>query len=238
MTLVACSSTSEKKEQAELHLNIGTAHLTKGHYPQALRELLLAEELDPSNPTVQNNLGLAYFVRNELAKAEEHLKRALELNNDYSDARNNLGRVYIEQGLYDSAIRELNIVTKDLVYPSPEKAYVNLGLAYLKKNDPRTAKNVLQKAIEANNKFCTSHNYYGQALLELREYSSAASSFETALSLCKNDYDEAHYYSGVSYYKLGNKEKAEARLNEVIKLYPNSDYRKKAVSMLKLINKD
>jgi len=235
VSLGGCSSTQEKKEQAELHLRIGTAHLTKGHYPQALQELLTAEELDPENEIIQNNLGLAYYVRNEFQLAEQHFKKAIAINPKYSDAKNNLGRVYTETGLYDSAVQVLTEVTKDLVYPTPEKAFVNLGLVHMKLSDYQAAKSDFQKAIEANNKFCTAYNYYGQSLFHLGQYELAQSAFDNALQLCKNNYDEAHYYSALNYYKMGLKEKAVARLNEVIHLYPSSEYSKKATDMLKLI---
>lgn len=231
----ACSSSQEKKERAELHLRIGTAHLTKGHYPQALQELLVAEELDPENETIQNNLGLAYYVRGEYPLAEKHLKKALSLNPSYSDAKNNLGRVYIEMGLYDSAIKVLTEVTKDLVYPSPEKAFINLGIVHMRRSDFQAARAAFLKSIEANNKFCAGYNYYGQALYNLNQFALAQSAFENALQLCKNNYDEAHYYSALSAYKLGQREKAVARFNEVIRLYPASDYSKKASSMLQII---
>jgi len=236
--LVGCASSGNKKEKAELHLRIGTSHLTQGHYPLALQELLEAEKLDPENEVVQNNLGLAYFVRNQYEAAEKHFHRALELNPKYSDARNNLGRVYTENGQYDTAIKTLTEVTRDLLYNTPEKAYVNLGIVYLKKNEIRTAKTTFEKAIEANNKYCISYNFYGQALFQLRDFSNAQSAFQTALELCKNDYDEAHYFSGLSLYKMGEKEKAIARMNEVIQRYPSSEYSKKAVSMLTIMTKE
>ncbi|MDZ4676451.1 MAG: tetratricopeptide repeat protein [Oligoflexia bacterium] len=235
MGLISCSSSSLRKEQAQLHLKIGTSHLMKGHYPQALKVLLEAEKLDPEDPVIQNNLGLAYFVRKEYELALTHMNKALQLNPKYSDARNNLGRVYIELTRYDAAILELNTVTKDLTYPTPEKAYVNLGLAHLKKNDTNHALQSFKKAMEANNRFCPGHNYYGQALFQLQKYEAAADAFENALKLCNNNYDEAHYYTGLCYYKLGQREKAKARLEEVVKLYPDSEYSGKAKSMLKII---
>ena len=69
----------------------------------------------------------------------------------------------------------------------------------------------------------------------MQKYEAAIDSFDSALKLCNNNYDEAHYFSGLSYFKAGKPEKAEARLEEVIKLYPDSEYAAKAKDMLKLI---
>jgi type IV pilus assembly protein PilF len=230
----ACAS-SKKKELAGLHLKIGTGYLVKGHSPQAISELGIAANLDPDNPVIQNNLGLAYFIRKEYELAQQHLTKALDLNDGYSDARNNLGRLYIELARYDAAISELNRVIKDLTYPSPEKAFVNLGLAHLKKGDTNAALSNFRRSIEANTKFCPGHNYYGQALFQLQKYDAAIDSFETALQLCNNKYDEPHYFSALTYFKTGQKEKAQARLEEVISAYPQSEYSQKARAMLKII---
>ncbi len=233
--ILGCGSGSLKREQADLHLQIGTGHLLKGHYPQALAELQEAERLDPDSALIQNNLGLAYFMGKHLELAQQHLYKALVLNPKYSDARNNYGRLFIELTRYDDAITELTQVTKDLTYSNPEKAFVNLGLAYLKKGEIKTALNNFKKSLEANNRFCPGHNYYGQALFQLQKYHEAIESFETALRLCNNHYDEAHYFSALSYFKIGQREKAIARLQEVSKLYPESEYAPKAQAMLKIL---
>lgn len=232
--VVGCASSS-KKEESLVYLKLGTTQLIQGNYQQALSSLIQAEQLNSDDPIVQNNLGLAYFVRKEFVRAETHLRKAIDLNPKYTDARNNLGRVHIELTRYDEAIAELGEVIKDLSYTTVEKGYVNLGLAYIKKGEPSKALVQLKKGIDANRKFCPAHNYYGEALFGLQKYQEAAESFETALKLCNNNYEEAHYNSGLSYYKIGQKEKAKARLEEVVKLYPESEVAGKARAMLKII---
>ncbi|MCC6278176.1 MAG: tetratricopeptide repeat protein [Oligoflexia bacterium] len=230
-----CSSAGVKKEKAQLHLRIGTQNLMKGFYPQALKELIEAEKHDPEDPVIQNNLGLAYFVRKEFDRAQIHISKAVQLNPNYTDARNNLGRVFIEMAKYDSAIQELLLVGKDLTYPQPEKAMVNLGIAYMKKGEQVQAQEAFRKALESNGSFCPAHNYFGQSLFKAQKFAEASQAFESALQNCGNKYDEAHYFSGLTYYKLGQKEKAVARLEEVVKNYPTSEYATKAKSMLKII---
>ncbi len=235
ISIAGCGTSTLKREQANLHLEIGTGHLIKGHFPQALHELQLAEELDPNNAMIQNNLGLAYFVRKNYDLAQKHISRALVLEPKYSDARNNYGRLFIELARYDDAIAELKIVTKDLTYNNPEKALVNLGLAYLKKGDFNTALDNFKRSLETNNKFCPSHNYLGQVLFQTQKYQSALEAFDTALKLCNNRYDEPHYYGALSLFKLGYRDRGIARLEEVIKFYPESDYSIQAQSMLKIM---
>lgn len=237
LALVSCATTSTKdRELAKYRLRIGTAYLETGDYPAALRELLLAEKLDPKNEMIQNNLGLTYFFRERYDLAAEHLKRAVELKPTFTEARNNYARVLIEQAKYEEALKELKTVLDDLTYSDPAKAWVNVGLAYFNKGDFAQAKNALATAIQIDRNHCLGQTLYGRSLLELGELTAAARALDNAVVVCRpSKFDEPHYYSGLTYYKLGKTSAAIARLEEVIKLYPQGQYAKKAESMLKLM---
>src|SRR5690348_9269132 len=90
--LMSCVS-EDKTHEADLHLQIGSGHLSQGHYPEAIRELRISESLNPDNPVLQNNMAIALYARNRFADAETHFLKALDLKPDYTDARNNLGRL-------------------------------------------------------------------------------------------------------------------------------------------------
>ena len=239
LSLAACSSLSQSdSDLAKLHLSLGTSQLQSGNYPQALEELLKAQELDSSNEVVQNNLGLAYFVRDRFDLAEIHVRKALAINPQYSDARNNLSRILIERGLYSEAATEARTVTLDLTYPFPEKPLVNLGMAYFKLKNFTAAKATLLKALENQRDNCLANSYYGRSLFELHETSKASDALDKAVGFCeRSQFDEPHYYSGLAYFELGQKEKAEARLEELIKLYPQGKYSDKAKSMLETMKR-
>ncbi len=232
----SCASSQKNKERAVLLLRSGTGYLTQGLYPAALRELLSAAELDPSNPIIQNNLGLAYFVREKFDLAEKHVSRAIQLDSKYTDARNNHGRVLIELGQYEEAKAQLQNVLADLTYPEPEKAWFNFGLLYFRQGQFDAAKDKFAEGIRTNRQHCLSQTYYGRSLLELKDFDRAATALDAAVGLCKNSQnDEPHYYSGISYYKLGRTDKAVARMEEVMRLYPKGHYAKKAESMLQIM---
>jgi len=235
----ACSSISaESEETAKLHLRMGTSHLNNENYPQALTELLTAQELDPANPVIQNNLGLAYFFRERYDLAENHIRRALKLVPKYSDARNNLSRVLIERGRYDEAITEAQTVIQDLTYASPEKPLINLGMAQFKLLQFETARKTFQKALDFQRDNCLAHSYYGRSLFELKDYTRASEALDRAAGFCQRaQYDEPQYYGALSYYQMGQKPKAEARFESLLKLYPNGRYTDKAKTMLETIRR-
>lgn len=238
LTTSCASFDAEKKEQAELHLKLGTAFYQNGNLPYALRELLKAEELDSKNPLIQNNLGLIYFTREKFDLSVEHFKNALSLDPKFTDARNNLSRVYIEQKKYTEAERELTLVLNDLTYGNAEKGYINLGLSHFNQNKFEAAKSAFLKALEYNKENCISLSFYGRCFFETKNYAIAASTLDRAIEQCsKIDFDEPHYYSAVAYYRLGQKDKSIARFKELTRMYPQGKYKEKAQAMLELINK-
>lgn len=238
LALLMCACVSaHRKEEALLHLQVGSSFLREGRYPDALRELLLAEKADPSNPIVQNNLGLVYFIREKNELAEKHLQKAIDLQSNYTDALNNHARVLIEMKKYDRAVSELQKVLKDLTYSEGDKALTNLGLAYFRQGKYNEAKKYTSQAIRLNRNSCLAYTLYGRSQLELGEFNPAANSLDAAVVICKPaSFDEPHYFSGLAYDKAGDKQKAIARLEEVIRLYPAGKYTRKAQAMLNLIS--
>ncbi|MGZ3745109.1 MAG: tetratricopeptide repeat protein [Pseudobdellovibrionaceae bacterium] len=217
---------------------MGSSQFENGNYPAALSDLLKAEELDPTNPAVQNNLGLVYFMRQRLDLAEKHLRRALSLNKKYSDARNNLVSILIEEGKFQEAEKEVLLVIDDLTYPSVDKAYINLGLAQFNQKNYTQSKESFLHAINFSRSNCVANTYYGRSFFEMNDYDNASAALDTAIGFCQRSlYDEPHYYSALTYYRLGNKEKAMARFSEIVKLYPEGKYREKSRAMLEMLRK-
>jgi tetratricopeptide (TPR) repeat protein len=233
--LAACSTANKDVKKAKLHFELGTAQLESGNYPEALQELLTADSMDPENPYILNQLGLAYFVRDKFLEAQQQILRSLKIKPDYTDARNNLARVLISMGKNDDAISELEKVLKDLTYTTPEKAHTNLGIAYMNKESFEKSKKSFSTAIQINRTFCPAYNYYGQTLFRNKEYEKAIQIFDSAAKQCDQLPSEIQYYGALSYYKIGQLDKAIARFEEVIKEYPETEIAHKSENMLKII---
>lgn len=236
--LTSCATSSQDEGKASLYLQIGNDLAAQGNYPEALINLIKADQLAPNNPVIQNSLGMLYFQREKYNTAEEYISKSVKAQPQYTDARTNLGRVYIAQGKYNKAIVEIKKALKDLTYNQQEKAQTNLGLAYLRTNKYLEAKKELHGAIKLNKDYCPAYNYYGQTLMKLKDYESAGGVFDRAIKVCQNTPEEVHFLSGLSYYQMGKKEKALIRLKEVSKLYPASEYAEKSRSLLKVIEQD
>ena len=234
---LGCATTSKgDRERAMLHLQIGTGFLSKGQYPAAMSELLKAEELDPDNALVLNNLGLAFFVRGKMKPAEEKFRKAVRLEPKFSDAKNNLGRVLLETDRQAEALKVLHEVEGDLTYSYPEKTLSNLGMAYFGQGQYTKAEEYLARSLEVRRQSCTTANYYGRTLLEMKRLAQSAMVLDQAIEFCRTEhFEEPLYFSAMSYFSLGEKEKSRARLEELLKDYPKSKYVAKAKGMLELL---
>lgn len=234
---IGCSTADkERKERAGLHLQIGTGYLERGLYPQAMTELTKAEQLDNENPFILNNLGITYYLRGRLRQAEAKFREVVRREPNFSEAKNNLARVLIDQNRLDEAIKILHEVEGDLRYPSPEKTLSNLGMAYFEKGEYKKAEEYLANSMQIRRESCTTANFYGRTLLELKRPKQSASVLDQAIEFCRpTKFEEPLYFSAMSYFSLGEKEKSRARLQELLKVYPQSKYVTKAKGMLELL---
>lgn len=226
----------ETQERAALHMQIGTGYLAKGQYPQAMSELLRAEEMDPRNPYILNNLGIAYYVRGRHKQAEVKFREALKLEPQFSDAKNNLARALIDQKRYAEAIKFLQEVEGDLTYQYPEKTLSNMGMAYFELGQYKRAGDYLERSMQIRRDSCTTAAYYGRALYEAKKIRESAQILDQAIEYCRTSkFEDPLYFSAMSYFSLGEKEKTRARIDELLKEYPKSKYVAKAKGMLELL---
>lgn len=235
--LAGCAThKAEDRQRAVYHLQIGSGHLNKGNFPEALAEFMTADHLDPDNIQVKNQLGLAYFLRGKFELAEKNFRSALMLNPKFTEARNNLGRTLIELKRNEEAINELKIASKDMLYVEPEKTLANLGLAYFNRGNYVDAEKNFFESLKLRRKNCMALSYYGRSLYELSSFEKAAESLDQAITVCKSSkFEDPYYFSALSYVKIGQREQAVARLEEGLGAYPNGQFAARARSMLELL---
>lgn len=236
LTLISCASNEKDKELAYSHFKLGVTLISQNQKAKGLEQLLIAKELDPENALILNHLGLAYYFHNEYEHSIIALKDALSKNPNYSEAHNNLGRIYIDIRDYKQAQEHLNKAASDLTYPHKDKVWLNLGLSWFFQNQYKMSETYFLKSISANRNNCLAYNYYGRAQVEMENFTKAARALDQAIFHCqKKGFDEPHYYSAISFFRLGYKRKAMARLQEGIKKFPTGPNREKIDEMMNLM---
>ncbi len=236
LLLSSCATNEDNPKVAYSHFKIGVNLLAKNKREQALEQLLIARDLDPKNPLILNHLGMAYYFMKEYEHAIISLKNAISEDPNYSEAHNNLGRVYIDIKNFHGAQIHLNKAAADLTYANKDKVWLNLGLNYFFQRNYKASESYFLKSISMNRQNCLAYNYYGRAQVELEKFKKAAKALDQAIYHCrKKGFDEPHYYSAISFFRLGYKAKAIARLQEGRKKFPKGPNRKKIDEMIALM---
>ena len=79
----------------------------------------------------------------------------------------------------------------------------------------------MARSLEIRRQSCTTADYYGRTLLEMKHLAQSAQVLDQAIEFCRPEkFEEPLYFSAMSYFSLGEKEKARARIEELLKEYP------------------
>ena len=128
--------------------NIGNIYKAKNTLPKAIEYYQKAIKFEPTNSTYLNNLGDSYRLTGDLKKAKETLLKSLEVDTNGMLTHFNLGILYQTEENFQKAIdsfqKSLNI------NPFYTEAYYQLANTHLKANNKESAKQFIEKAIQAD----------------------------------------------------------------------------------------
>ncbi len=141
-------------------------------------------------------------------EAEKAVRKAIGVDPELRPAKQLLAVILIEQKKYDEAIAILRPLAEDIVYKTPELAWYHLGGAYLEKNDPDKALEVLEKALALKPNWCWAEYRMGAAYEKKGNLNKAEEllkrSVERPDPIC-NKLQEAWEALGRVHEKLGQK---------------------------------
>ena len=193
--LVACGRGPASPDEARLahsQYELGADDFHNGRYRSALGHVEKALELDHEHAEAAY-LGamvmLVFCAADEggtdcrYERAESFVRHALKANPEMRDATNALGVVLVHLKREREAIAVLRPLTEDILYRSPEKAWGNLGWAYLRDGQLNEAIGALKRSIAAEPRFCVGHYRLGLAYEGKNDYAAARHSFTRALSV-------------------------------------------------------
>lgn len=224
--------------QPQTHFVIGKSYFSQGEYDKAIIEFEKAIELDENHTeSYYYYLGQCYLQKGIIEYKNKNILKAYSF---YRKA-NKLAEQVIPQ--YEQTIED---------NPEDLNSYLKLGYIYETRsivpfvNEYNKALKYYSKALDlikaspssAGN---TEINIYlntriGYIYFEKKNYSQAIEYLEKAKETSPQNV-EANYYLGLSYDKIGEKEKAREYLSRVIELAPQSEFAREAEKKLKKINK-
>ena len=104
------------------HQRYGTYLKLMGRFDESMAHYKQALELDPFSLQININIATIHYLKDDPETAIAHLKKTLELEPNYMPTHFVLGNAYIQQGDWDAAISEF-----ELIYRRDEEAYLALG---------------------------------------------------------------------------------------------------------------
>lgn len=235
LLLAACAGTSpERKKEASARMQMGVTYLEQRNLPAAMRELSKASELDPENPEIDMMLGLAFQSRGDLGKAEEHFRIAIGKKPDYPEARNNLGNLLSQLGRGDEAIREYEKAAANVLYPTPEYAYFNMGREYFRRRELAKAESMYGRAIALNPSFLEAYRGLAMAQGEGGKWADSAKTLQRCVEVSPS-FAQGWMDLGNSYLKLKRNREAAAAFRNVLANSTEPGLRDRAAKTLDLL---
>jgi tetratricopeptide (TPR) repeat protein len=242
-------------QNPDIRVGVASYYAEKGLTDKAIQQIQEALRIDTNHQGAIVLLGGIYAQKGETDKALSQFSRVVELNKDNPmaglDPRLELalyqmGNLYIQQGKYAKAVESLKQALS--IDRADADALYSLGIAYQKQSDHANAITSLQQAlrfvpdfIEAYQALAVSYaamgkndeTAYAQAMVTLGQgkYADAAKSLEGVIGRAPS-LKQAYLGLGLSYEKLGRREKALAALQEYLATYPNDIAAQQALGRL------
>ena len=121
-----------------------------GRLDEAIRELKIAEELDPLSPMIRAYGGLVYLAARQYDMAMKELDTALELDPNFVPAHGNRIDVYLAKSMFEEASAEMEWVLPYLQPLTTTALKAEVGSYYAKIGRIEEAKQILRECEEAS----------------------------------------------------------------------------------------
>jgi Tfp pilus assembly protein PilF len=223
--------------QARSHYDIGLDHLRQQRVALAVRELLLAEKLNPRDPYVHLALAEAYRRRGLLEQARTELNESLAIDPALQSARLNLAAVLIQMERYPESISEGRKLVDDPTFPAPWQALVNIGWAQYRLGQRAEAQASFELALEYQPDFWRAMLNLGILAADGGDRARALARFHEVLAQRPGRFAEAevNYRIAEIHVAQGDREQALEHLTTVVTNGRSGEWTKRSEEMLALL---
>ncbi len=192
----------------------GTLHPKEG-YPKAKQAAMRALAID--NMLAEAHVTLAQLKKRfdyDWPGAEREYKRAIELDPGYATAHHWYAYDLMCMARHEEAIREI-----ERAYELDPLSLVinrNLGQVYYRAGHYNKAMEALNKTLELDPGFSYTHFHIGSIHLQNGRYEEALAEFQTEMELSKGWSSRIAGWIAVAQAKMGQKDRAEEKLEELL----------------------
>jgi len=207
---------------------------SKEAYPKVKEAAMKALEID--DMLAEAYVTLAQIKRRydyDWAAAERTYKRAIELDPNYATAHHWYGYDLMCVERYDEAIQEIKRAHE--LDPLSLVINRNLGQVLYRAGRYDEALEALNKTLEMDPTFSATHLYLGSIYLQKSRYEDALAEFQKEKEYARGWGTRAEAWIGVAYMKLGQREKTQEILDELIKRSKQTYVRETLIAMLHFV---
>ena len=188
-------------------------------YPDAEHWLIEATHLAPTDADLWYLLGRTQYNLDHAAIAATSFERSLALRPRNSKAEYNLGLCYEMLQRTEDALAAYRLAIEwqtaaNIRDPQP---FLDLGMLLLQQQHPEQALTALREAAEQGSANPLAQQELGLALEALGRYAEALGPLQRAVLLAP-EADQAHFFLGRIYHRLGRKPEADAQYAIVAQL--------------------
>jgi tetratricopeptide (TPR) repeat protein len=200
-----------------------------GNYGQAVAATENMLKKDSTNASLWNIKANLYFDNNDTPNAIYSLEKAIHINPD-PEYMKSLGSLYAETK------NPLALSIADSLLNNPgdhaqEQALFIKGVFYSSADDKIKAISYFDTCLSLNYNDMFSYREKAMCLYDLNKYKDALIVLQKAISI-KSSYDEAYYWMGRCYEKLGNKNEAISDYQTALQIDNNYIEAKTALAKL------
>jgi tetratricopeptide (TPR) repeat protein len=149
----------------EFHLLMGKAHLNRGEYDDAIKDLQSAAQGDPKLPFIHFNLGLAYLHKQDYDRAREEFHKDIAVEPDVQFNYEQLGVLESTVGNDDEAAKNFRSALK----LDPQMINSHMGLAKIEERQHHYAEALseLNQVVRLDSGNASARYLRGQVLLHM-----------------------------------------------------------------------
>jgi type IV pilus assembly protein PilF len=220
-SLLACATTSEKKESADVYLELGVRYLNMNKLQTAKENLEKALDIDANNIQAHNTLAYLYEKIEKYPEAKKQYESAIHLAPDDLGVQNNYGRFLCERGEYEEGLALLTKAIGNLLNDRSWLALTNAGMCQIGMGQRPAAKTYFKQALLFNPS-------YAPALLEMLKVSYLngeywpAKGFLQKYQVVAQHNAQSLWYAMQTERALGNEAEAREYQNILLEKFPFS----------------
>ncbi len=204
---------AQQPDDPEVHFQLGKIYAADRRSDRAIEEFEKVIRLAPHLARGFLNLAINYEAEERYTEAIEAYGQALNLEPDDALARNNYEKLAIKTALDLRQPTRIRVRGGSVLEVDPHSAatYYNLGLRYLRSDEPEAAVDALKQAVRLHPEHATAYFFLGLAYASREASHEAEAAYRRAIELAP-DNAQAYNYLGLVYHR-------QRRYREAIQVY-------------------